>query len=99
MAGGIERLVPGQLDQQTALIRNRAQLARRELGTKLLDALVDLDEQGCAGLRNRADRGGPQQPAAIYRHQAVANLLDLAEQEAAHEYEDTELYAVPRDQH
>ncbi len=65
---------------------------------QLLDPLVNLDEQGRAGLGHRAHRIGPQQPAAVNRDQAVADLLDLPEQVARDQYRDAELSPDPRDQ-
>ena len=82
-------MAPLHVDDQARALQPGRQLGR---------LLVHLDEERAGLLRERAQRGRPQQPSRVDGHQVVAHALDLAEQVAGHDDGDAELRAGALDE-
>jgi hypothetical protein len=85
-------------DENGAAVDHRAEPVLGESRCEGLGVVVDLDRQRASALRERAERGGPQQPPALDGHEVGAHSLDLAEQVRCHDHRHPELRARPVDE-
>ena len=90
--------VLGHREQDGPSVGHGLEAVRDEGRREGVLALLDLHGEDAGPLGEGAERGGPQQPPGIDRHEEVADALDLAEQVAGDDDRDPELRAGPLDE-
>src|SRR5204863_6458384 len=76
----IEWRLIDEVDEDRRAVDDHAQAEAREARGQRVATLLDLDRERPGPLGERAERRGPEEPAALDRHDVVADPLDLAQQ-------------------